>query len=78
MSDAILEQTKQLAYEQGVRDALNELSEVYGDGIEETDLWNEYMTKEPKLIAFDKWLDTKEPKSIAQKLSKWLENKENN
>ena len=46
MSDAILEQTKQLAYEQGVKDALNELSEVYGDGIEETDLWNEYMTKE--------------------------------
>jgi len=46
MSDAILEQTKQLAYEQGVRDALNSLSEVYGDGIEETDLWNEYITKE--------------------------------
>jgi hypothetical protein len=64
MSDAMLEMTKQLAYEQGVKDALNELSEVYGDGIEETDLWNEYMTKEPK--------------SIAQKLSKWLENKENN
>jgi hypothetical protein len=46
MSDSILEQIKQLAYEQGIRYALNDLSDVYGDGIEETDLWNEYMTKE--------------------------------
>jgi hypothetical protein len=46
MSDAILEQTKLIAYEQGVKDTLSELREVYGEGIEETNLWNEYMTKE--------------------------------
>lgn len=29
-------------YAEGVRDALGELREVYGDGITETDLWAEY------------------------------------
>ena len=33
-------------YDEGVRDALAELGEVYGEGIEETDLWAEYMNKE--------------------------------
>jgi len=46
MSDAILEQIKLIAYEQGVTDTLNELREVYGEGLEFTDLWREYMTKE--------------------------------
>ena len=46
MSDELLKQTKQLAFEQGIQYALSNLSDVYGDGIEETDLWNEYMTKE--------------------------------
>lgn len=34
------------AFNKGVKTALNELRDVYGEGIEETDLWNEYMTKE--------------------------------
>ena len=47
-------------FEQGIRYALSNLSEVYGEGLELTDLWNEYMNKEPKLVAFDKWLENKE------------------
>lgn len=31
---------------EGVRYALNNLREVYGEGLEETDLWNEYMNEE--------------------------------
>jgi hypothetical protein len=46
MSDELLKQTKQLAFEQGIQYALSNLSEVYGEGLELTDLWNEYMTKE--------------------------------
>jgi hypothetical protein len=46
MSDAILEQTRLAAYEQGVTDTLKELREVYGAGIEDTDIWAEYMNKE--------------------------------
>jgi hypothetical protein len=46
MSDEILEQYKLAAYEQGVTDTLEELREVYGAGIELTDLWAQYMTKE--------------------------------
>ena len=45
MSDAILEQHKSAAYEQGMRDALDYLSALY-DGIQETDLWAEYMPEE--------------------------------
>ena len=45
MSDAILEQAKSISYEQGMRDALDYLSALY-DGIEETDLWAEYMKEE--------------------------------
>ena len=33
-------------YEEGVRDTLSELSEVYGEGIEETDLWQEHFSQE--------------------------------
>lgn len=33
-------------YSEGVRDALSELSEVFGEGIEETDLWQQYMEEE--------------------------------
>jgi hypothetical protein len=32
-----------MAYEEGIRYALDYLSEVYGEGIEETDIWQEYM-----------------------------------
>lgn len=46
MSDELLKQTKLIAYEQGVTDTLEELREVYGAGIEETDIWAEYMNKE--------------------------------
>ena len=45
MSDAILEQTKKIAYELGVKDTLTQLREVYGEGLEETDQWLEHMTK---------------------------------
>lgn len=45
MSDAVLEQTKKIAYEQGVKDALSQLREVYGEGLELTDIWRENMTK---------------------------------
>ena len=31
---------------EGVKYALNNLREVYGEGLEETDLWNEYMNEE--------------------------------
>jgi hypothetical protein len=45
MSSAILEQTKGASYEEGMRDALTYLNELY-DGVEDTDLWTDYMTKE--------------------------------
>jgi hypothetical protein len=31
-----------LSYKEGVRYALDYLREVYGEGIEETDIWKEY------------------------------------
>jgi uncharacterized membrane protein (DUF106 family) len=34
------------AYKQGVADTLAELREVYGNGIEDTDIWAEYMQEE--------------------------------
>jgi hypothetical protein len=33
-------------FKEGVRYALEELRAVYGEGIEETDLWSEHMNKE--------------------------------
>ena len=45
MSDAVLEQTKGASYEEGMRDALTYLAELY-ESIEDTDLWADYMTKE--------------------------------
>ena len=33
-------------YEEGVSDTLSELRDVYGEGLEETDLWGEHMNKE--------------------------------
>ena len=47
MSDAILEQIKGASYEEGMRDALTYLAELY-EGIEETDLWADYMKEEAK------------------------------
>ena len=47
MSDAILEQIKRLSYEEGMRDALTYLAELY-DGVEDTDLWADYFTEENK------------------------------
>jgi hypothetical protein len=32
-----------MAYEEGIRYALDYLREVYGEGIEETDIWADYM-----------------------------------
>jgi hypothetical protein len=43
MSDELLKQTKLIAYEQGVTDTLSQLREVYGEGLELTNLWREYM-----------------------------------
>lgn len=34
------------SFEEGVRYALDYLHEVYGEGIEETDIWSEYMDEE--------------------------------
>ena len=45
MTDALLDQTKAIAFEDGVKYALGYLHGVYGAGLEETDLWVEYMTK---------------------------------
>lgn len=44
MSDALLQQVKNESYEQGARDILSYLEEVYGEGIRETDVWAEYMS----------------------------------
>jgi lysyl-tRNA synthetase class I len=44
MTEAILEQYKSAAFEKGVRYALDYLREVYGEGIEETDIWAQFMT----------------------------------
>jgi hypothetical protein len=46
MTEAILEQYKSAAFEKGVRHALDYLREVYGAGIEETDIWTDYMNEE--------------------------------
>jgi hypothetical protein len=45
MSDAILEQIKGASYAEGMRDALTYLAELY-DGVEDTDLWADYMSEE--------------------------------
>lgn len=45
MTQAILDQTKAASYEEGMRDALSYLSELF-DGVEETDLWADYMENE--------------------------------
>ena len=45
MSDAILAQHKRAAYEEGMRDALYYLSDLY-DGVEETDIWADFMSEE--------------------------------
>ena len=46
MSDAILKQIREESYNDGVCSALSELREVYGAGIEDTDIWAEYMNEE--------------------------------
>jgi hypothetical protein len=43
---AHLQKEKADAFQRGIIAALEELKEVYGAGIEETDLWKEYMKKE--------------------------------
>lgn len=43
MTEAILEQYKSASFEKGVRHALDYLREVYGAGIEETDIWAQFM-----------------------------------
>ena len=39
-----------MAYEEGIRYARVYLREVYGEGIEETDIWAEYMQHEHTMI----------------------------
>jgi len=45
MSDAILTQYRNEAFDNGVRYALEYLSDLI-DGLDETDLWGEYMNEE--------------------------------
>ena len=45
MSAAILEQYKGAAFQEGAKYALEYLSDLY-DGIEETDIWADYMKEE--------------------------------
>lgn len=45
MTNEMLEQIKGIAYEQGMKDALSYLAELY-ESIDETDLWKTYMTEE--------------------------------
>jgi hypothetical protein len=47
ISGAVLEQIKGASYEEGMRDALTYLAELY-DGVEDTDLWADYFTEENK------------------------------
>ena len=42
----IIAQTKQAAFIDGVCYALEEIRSVYGDGVKNTDIWAEHMTKE--------------------------------
>ena len=42
----IMSKMKADAFKRGIQTALRELREVYGEGIEETDLWTEYMNEE--------------------------------
>ena len=46
MNKFVLSRHKAEAYMQGVKDTLLELREVYGEGLEETDLWAEVMKEE--------------------------------
>lgn len=45
LTDAVGE-IEEKAYAQGVRDALGELLDIYGEGIKETDLWAQHMEEE--------------------------------
>lgn len=45
LSDAIVEKIKGASYVEGMRDALTYLAELY-DGVEDTDLWADYMEEE--------------------------------
>ena len=45
MTQEILDAIKGASYEEGIRDALSELAEIY-DGIDGTDLWSQYMQGE--------------------------------
>jgi hypothetical protein len=45
LSDGILASIKKASYEEGMRDALTYLAELY-DGVEDTDLWTDYMKEE--------------------------------
>lgn len=44
MTDEMLEQIKGASYEEGMRDALNYLSQLF-EGVEETDLWSDYIDR---------------------------------
>ncbi len=46
MTDELLTRIKGDSFQEGVRYALDYLREVYGEGIEETDIWTDYMNEE--------------------------------
>lgn len=46
MTDELLTRIKGDSFQEGVRYALDYLREVYGEGIEETDIWADYMDEE--------------------------------
>jgi len=46
MTDEILEQIKAQARREGAQEAISWLEEVYGEGIQATDAWAEYMDDE--------------------------------
>ena len=46
MTDELLTRIKGTAFQEGVRYALEYLHSVYGEGIEETDIWADYMNEE--------------------------------
>lgn len=44
VTGSIMEQIKSANFEMGVRYALEYLESVYGEGIQKTDIWSEYMS----------------------------------
>jgi hypothetical protein len=47
LTQQMLDGIKGQSYEEGIREALSYLSDIF-DGVEDTDLWAEYMKEEQK------------------------------